>query len=98
MMKTLFLLFIGYYSFLSGLKAQPECSGVYLTANDFMAGKLSDAFAGRGTAKQSFFNLLAKNHLFIIRQDYAWRRISKKDVFAIKSCEGEIVRIYEGNN
>jgi hypothetical protein len=98
MKKRSFLLFVVYTCSIAVLKAQPECSGVYLTASDFTDGRLSYASAGRGTLKQSFFNLLAKNHLFIIRPDYAWKRISKKDVFAIKSCEGEIVRICDGNN
>jgi hypothetical protein len=98
MKKLSFVLLIGCYCSISALKAQPECSGVYLTADDFVVGKLSYACAARSTSKQSYYNLLAKNHFFIIRQDYAWRRIDKKDVFAIKSCEGEIVRIYQGNN
>ena len=98
MTKWSFLLLLASTGTIPGLKAQPECSGVYLTASDFMDGRLSYASAGRSTSKESFFNLLAKNHLFIIRPDFAWKRVSKKDVFAIKSCEGEIVRIYDGNN
>jgi hypothetical protein len=98
MKKPSFLLLLACTCIIARLKAQPECSGVYLTASDFMDGRLSYASAGRSTSKESFFNLLAKNHLFIIRPDFAWKRVSKKDVFAIKSCEGEIVRIYDGNN
>jgi hypothetical protein len=98
-MKMLsFLFLIGSYFAVGTIKAQPECSGVYLTANDFLVGRLCNVCASRKTSKQSYYDLLANNHFFIVRPDYAWRRIDKKDVFAIKSCEGEIVRIYQGSN
>jgi len=80
------------------VKAQPACSGVYLTANDFTVGKLYYASACRSTSKESYYSLLANSHFFIIGPGWAWRRIDKENVFAIKSCEGQIVRIYQGNN
>ncbi|HXB42661.1 MAG TPA: hypothetical protein VNV85_01320 [Puia sp.] len=98
-MKKLFLLLLveSYFS-TAIIKAQPECSGVYLTANDYTVGKLRYACATRSTSKGSYYDLLARSHFFIIQQDYAWQRIDKQDVFAIKGCEGEIVRIFQGIN
>ncbi len=98
MKKLSFLLFAGTYFFTTAIKAQPECSGVYLTANDFIAGKLCNVCATRSASKGSYYNLLAINHFFIIQPGYAWRKIDKEDVFAIQGCEGELVRIYQGNN
>jgi len=98
-MKKLYcLLLIASYCSMTTVKAQPACSGVYLTANDFIVGKLYYASACRRTSKDSYYRLLANSHFFIIQPGWAWRRIDKENVFAIKSCEGQIIRIYQGNN
>jgi hypothetical protein len=98
-MRKLYLLLLLESCFSKAtIKAQPECSGVYLTANDFMAGKLCYACTSRSMSKGSYYNLLAKSHFFIIQPDYAWWRIDKEEVFAIKGCEAEVVRIFQGTN
>jgi hypothetical protein len=98
-MKKIFLLLlmVNYFS-MTAIQAQPECSGVYLTAQDFSVGKLYYACASRSTSSESYYDLLAKSHFFIIRPDYAWRRIDKRDIFAIKGCDGQIVRVCQGTN
>jgi hypothetical protein len=98
MKKIFLLLLMGGYLATASVQAQPECGGIYLTANDFILGKLCYVCANRSTSKNSYYDLLAKSHYFVIRPDYAWKRIDKKDVFAIKGCEGQIVRVFQGNN
>ena len=98
MKKISVLLLTEFFFYLATVQAQPACSGIYLTANDFIIGRLYYACAGRSMSKESYYDLLAKSHFFVIRPDYAWRRIDKKDVFAIKGCEGQIVRVVQGIN
>jgi hypothetical protein len=82
----------------SMLRAQPDCSGIYLSAPDFMAGRCSPVYSSRVRSKSSFYELLSNSHFFIIRPGYAWQRIDKQTVFAVKGCDGELVRINEGIN
>jgi hypothetical protein len=98
MKKISVQLITGIFFYLATVQAQPACSGIYLTANDFIVGRLYYACASRNTSKESYYDLLAQSHFFIIRPDYAWRRVDKKDVFAIRGCEGQIVRVFQGIN
>jgi hypothetical protein len=98
MKKIYVLLLTGSFFYLATVEAQPACSGIYITANDFMIGRVYYVCASRSISKGSYYDLLAKNHFFVIRPDYAWKRIDKKDIFAIKSCEGQIVRVFQGIN
>lgn len=93
-MKSLHLIaLIGCFFTLSSALAQIECSGVYLTANDFVAGKLLPATDGRprpGTAEE---NVLNSKYIFVNQLGRHYK-MNTRDVYALRSCEGKIVRIY----
>ena len=78
------------------LNAQTECSGVYLTAEDFVAGNRLPATDGRprsGKAEEQVFN---SKYIFVNQGDYHYKMYAR-DVYALQSCEGTIVRVYNDN-
>ena len=95
MKKLSILLVIGSAFFLSATKAQSTCSGVFLTANDFSTGNLYYAYAGKNASNAYASNLLTKKRI-VINESGSTRQVDKKDIYAVQSCDGKIVRIYKG--
>ena len=93
-MKSLHLIvLIGYFFDFSTANAQIECSGVYLTARDFLAGKLMPATDGRPRSTNSEDQVLNSKYIFVNHGDYHYK-MNVRDVYALQSCEGKIVRVY----
>ena len=89
------LLLIGCICALSSVKAQSNCSGVFLTANDLSTGKLYYANTGRNKPSPSDYDLLTKKKI-VINQSGVIYQIDKKNIYAIEDCNGKIIRIYKG--
>lgn len=93
-MKSLHLiLLIGCSFAFSTSNAQIECSGVYLTAHDFVAGNLIPATDGRPRSRDAEEQVLNSKYIFVNHGDYHYK-MNVRDVYALQSCEGEIVRVY----
>jgi len=93
-MKNLhFLVVSGCLFAFSITNAQIECSGVYLTAHDFEAGKLTPATDGRPRSRNAEEQVLNSKYIFINHGDYHYK-MNERDVYALQSCEGKIVRVY----
>jgi len=75
--------------------AQSDSSGVYLTANDFLHGKLSYTI-GCKADRESKTGVLLDNKQVVVKQSGETARIDKKSIYAIKYCGGNIVRMYNG--
>jgi hypothetical protein len=90
------LLIVSIYALsITNTKAQSNCSGVYLTANNFLAGKLYYAYTGKNESKASDYDLLTKKKI-IIEESGTTHQIDKRDIYAIQKCNGKIIRIYKG--
>lgn len=99
MKKSFLFVCIGclFTLFASPVIAQKGCSGIYLTAEDFLAGKLCSASAGRNKSTTTGYDLLSCRHLFV-EQAGVTREMSQKDIYAVKCCDGNVVRIYHGDS
>lgn len=84
-MKNLFFfLLAGSFFFLpASSRAQQNCSGAYLSVNDFRAGKLTPVKAEKG-------------RYLLVRQAGAIGRVDKDKIYALKYCDDRVVRIYHG--
>ncbi|HLX66032.1 MAG TPA: hypothetical protein VKR41_03520, partial [Puia sp.] len=93
-MKNLsFPLLCGCLLGLSSVSAQTDCGGIYLTAYDFLNGKLACAsMSGRGSTASGDDLLTCKR--LVIRNTGTSSTVDKKDVYAVKCCDGRIVRIF----
>jgi hypothetical protein len=89
------LLVIGSVCALSTTKAQSNCSGVFLTANDLSTGKLYYTYTGKNGSTSSDYDLLTKKKI-IINQSGSINQVDKKNIYAVKDCNGKIIRIYKG--
>jgi hypothetical protein len=98
MKTTSFSLLIGCLFALSApsAKAQTNCSGVYLTPKDFLAGNLCSATTGRNKTTSTGDDLLSARHLFV-NQAGMVREVARRDIYAIKCCDGNIVRIFHND-
>ncbi|HEX9514424.1 MAG TPA: hypothetical protein VF939_28220 [Puia sp.] len=93
-MKSLpFVALIGCFFTVSTAIAQIECSGVYLTANDFVAGKLLPATDGRPRSRTAEEQIMNCKYVFV-NQGGHHHIMNVRDVYALRSCEGKIVRMY----
>jgi hypothetical protein len=93
-MKILsFLLVCGCLFGLLPVSAQTDCSGVYLTASDFLTGNLAYASMSSHGPNLSGDDLLTCKRV-VVRSNGASSTIDRKAVYAIKCCDGKIVRIY----
>ena len=88
------VLISGFFAF-SIANAQVECSGVYLTAQDFVAGKLIPATDGRPRSQNMEEQVFNSKYIFVNHGDYHYK-MNVRDVYALRSCEGQIVRVYNG--
>lgn len=80
---------------LSAALAQSDNSGVYLTASDFLHGKLSYTAGCSGQMAGSAVNITLGNKDIIIKQGKQTCKIDKNTVYAIRYGNGRIVRIYK---
>src|SRR5258708_30900942 len=93
-MKSLpFVALIGCFFTVSTAIAQIECSGVYLTANDFVAGKLLPATDGRPRSRTAEEQIMNCKYVFV-NQDGHHTIMNVRDVYALRSCDEKIVRMY----
>jgi hypothetical protein len=88
-----FTVLIGCFFAFSIANAQIECSGVYLTAHDFLAGKLIPATDGRPRSRSMEEQVFNSKYIFVNHGDYHYK-MNVRDVYALESCEGKIVRVY----
>lgn len=88
-----FIVLIGLFFTFSIAKAQTECSGVYLTAHDFVTGKLIPATDGRPRSGSMEEQVLNSKYIFVNHGDYHYK-MNARDVYALQTCEGKIVRVY----
>ena len=95
MKKLSLLLLLGSFLSISSAIGQPNNGGIYLTADDFLHSKLSYSVDCKGNPPGWGSNVLLSNKHFIIKQSGRVYKLSIKDVYAIKYCEGKIVRIYK---
>jgi len=96
---SLFLLLIGSVFASSIAKAQSSCTGVFLTAEDFSAGKLYYVHTGKheSTSSDYDFSFSTKKKIFI-NQSGSINEIDKNNIYAIKDCSGTIIRLYKGGH
>jgi hypothetical protein len=93
MKNSFFLLACACLFGLPPVSAQTDCSGVYLTAHDFLTGNLAYARISSNGPYSSGDDLLTCKRV-VIRNTGAPSTIDRKDVYAVKCCDGKIVRIY----
>jgi hypothetical protein len=74
--------------------AQIECSGVYLTARDFITGKRIPATDGRPRSGNTEEQVLNSKYIFVHQGDYH-TKMNVRDIYALQTCEGKIVRVYQ---
>jgi hypothetical protein len=91
MKKSSLSLLIGCFLVLS-TRAQSTC-GVYLTAQDFVSGKLYSLYLSKKGSKLPDEALIEKKHL-VLNKNGAEMRVDQKDVYALRCSDGSIIRIY----
>jgi hypothetical protein len=95
MKKLSFFLLVGSFLSISPAISQPNTGGIYSTADDFLFGKLSYAVDCKVKHQGWSSNILLSNKHVIIKQSGRVYKRDIKDVYAIKYCEGKIVRMYK---
>jgi hypothetical protein len=94
MKKLLFLLLTGSFFTLSTTEAQQDSCGLYLTAQDFINGKLSYARYCDQYIPNMKEELLNSRHIVILQSGDTYQ-IDRTNIYAIRCCEGKIIRIYQ---
>ncbi len=78
--------------------SQNECCGIYLKANDYISHKLSyPADCERLNKYKITTDPIFQPDKIAIRQDGVTYRIPKDSIYAVKNCDGSIIRMYAGS-
>jgi hypothetical protein len=80
--------------FPSAAKAQQAYCGAYLTVGDFLAGKIANASNGKPGAPNDAVCVMTGRHL-LLNESERLVKVDVKDVYALKSCDGTIIRVYK---
>lgn len=78
--------------FVLSTSAQSTC-GAYLTAQDFVSGKLYGLYLPKKGSKPSDEGLIEKKHL-VLDNSGAKLRVDQKDVYALRCSDGRIIRMF----
>ncbi|HLZ86308.1 MAG TPA: hypothetical protein VKQ52_03660 [Puia sp.] len=73
---------------LSSVHAQSGCSGVYLSADDLAAGRLISC------VKPHRSDNVMNSKYFFIQQNGAVKKLGRKDLYAVKYCDGRVFRVF----
>ncbi|TDW97436.1 hypothetical protein [Dinghuibacter silviterrae] len=97
MKKSTLSLWIGclFTLILSSARAQNECGGVYLTSSDYLAGKAYPAKTLRGKSWSNGEDLLGSKRLLVDLSGQL-HETEMAAIYAVKCCNGNIVRIFQG--
>jgi hypothetical protein len=96
MRKFIILLLTGSIFTSSIAKAQKDTCGVYLTAPDFINGKLSYPVYCDEYIPNMQEELLGRRHIVILPSGGTYQ-IDRTNIYAIRCCEGKIVRVYHAD-
>ena len=92
-MKKLILLIILVNIYSSVVKAQNDSSGIYKTADDFAAKKLSFAINCQIEKHKIYLNGFFTKPFIIVKHYDSSYKIFRKDIYGYRFCTGETYRI-----
>jgi hypothetical protein len=95
MKKLSFSILAGSVLILSTANAQSQHSGVYLSANDYLQGRMSSTCDCGINPQQSAVSVSITNKQVIIKGPDQTFRVDKEHVYAVSYCGGRTVRIYK---
>ena len=70
-----------------------NAAGFILQPGIFIAGNLIPATDGRPRSRNAEEQVLNSKYIFVDHGDYHYK-MNARDVYALRSCEGKIVRVY----
>jgi hypothetical protein len=94
-MKQLFVLSLLAVFFTATVCAQTGSSGIFLTAKDYMNGKLEYAIQCDSQSHTIKTDPMFKRNRVIVKHEGKTYKINKDSVYAVRYCSGVVKRIYQ---